>query len=155
EFGQMFRRFGSRVTIVERGPRLISREDPDISDAIADIMREDGLELLFDAKPVRMESEHGANSFRVVVQTGSGEHSIEGSDFLAATGRAPNTEALYLDATGVEINDRGYLKVNDRLETNVSGIYGIGDVTGAPQFAHISYDHFRILKANLLDGGSA
>jgi len=155
EFGQMFNRFGSQVTIIERGPRLVSREDADVSEAMAEILREDGLEVLLDAQPVRAEPTADDEEFRLVVQTPSGERTLVGSYLLAAAGRVPNTEALNLSAAGVEVDDRGNVRVNDRLETNVGGIYAIGDVIGGPAFTHISYDDFRILRTNLLDGGNA
>ena len=155
EFGQMFRRFGSKVTIIERGPRLISREDADVSDAVAEIMRQDGVELIFEAQPLRAERGSRAGEFRLVVQTLGGEQTLTGSHLLAAAGRLPNTEVLNLSAASVETDNRGNVKVNDRLETNVPGIYAIGDVAGNPQFTHISYDDFRILQANLLGKGNA
>ena len=155
EFGQMFHRFGSQVTIIERGPRLISREDADISDAIAEILRQDGLDLLFEAQPVRAEPGPGDGQFHLVVQTPGAERKLVGSYLLAAAGRIPNTEALNLAAAGVEVDKRGNVQVNDRLETNVPGVYAVGDVTGGPAFTHISYDDFRILRSNLLDHGNA
>jgi pyruvate/2-oxoglutarate dehydrogenase complex dihydrolipoamide dehydrogenase (E3) component len=155
EFGQMFCRFGSKVTIVERGPRLISREDADVSDAIAEIMRQDGLELIFEAQPLRASRGSSAGEFQLVLKTPGGEQSLLGSHLLAAAGRLPNTEVLNLAPAGVETDDRGNVKVNDRLETSVPGIYAIGDVAGNPQFTHISYDDFRILQANLLGDGKA
>ena len=154
EFGQMFRRFGSRVTIVQRGPRLLAREDADVADAVADILREDGVEVLLQADAVRAESA-GDGRVSLVVRVGDGERTLTGSHLLVAVGRAPNTEALNLAAAGVRADERGNVPVNARLETNVPGIYAVGDVTGGPAFTHISYDDFRILRANLLDGGNA
>jgi pyruvate/2-oxoglutarate dehydrogenase complex dihydrolipoamide dehydrogenase (E3) component len=153
EFGQMFCRFGSRVTIVERGPRLVSREDPDVADEIGKILHEDGVELVFEARPVRAERADGG--LRLVVQTPAGERTLDGTHLLVAAGRSPNTEVLNLAAAGVEADQRGNVRVNDRFETNVPGIYAIGDVTGGPQFTHISYDDFRILRTNLLENGNA
>jgi pyruvate/2-oxoglutarate dehydrogenase complex dihydrolipoamide dehydrogenase (E3) component len=155
EFGQMFRRFGSRVTIVQRRDRLLGREDEDVADAIAHVLEEDGIEILLHTEAVRV-SPWGDHRFRLTVRTdGQSERSIIGSHLLVATGRSPNTGRLNLPLTGVEINERGYIRVNDRLETNVPGIYAIGDVNGGPAFTHISYDDFRVLRANLLEGGSA
>jgi pyruvate/2-oxoglutarate dehydrogenase complex dihydrolipoamide dehydrogenase (E3) component len=153
EFAQMFRRFGSRVTIIQRESRLMGREDADIAEAVRDILREDGLEILLDATSNRIErSADGA--IHVLVTSPNGEHDIAGSHLLVATGRVPNSEDLDLAAAGVEKDDRGFVKVNDRLETSVPGIYAIGDVAGSPMFTHISYDDFRILRDNLLHGGN-
>jgi pyruvate/2-oxoglutarate dehydrogenase complex dihydrolipoamide dehydrogenase (E3) component len=154
EFGQMFRRFGSRVTIVQRGPRLLGREDPDIADAVAEILREDGIEILLDTAAQRVE--HADDSaIRLTVQGPGGERRFDGSHLLVAVGRAPNTDRLSLRAAGVQMDGRGYIKVNDRLETNVPGIYAMGDVKGPPAFTHISYDDYRILRTNLIEGGHA
>ena len=153
EFGQMFRRFGSAVTIVQRGKQLLAREDQDIADEVAKILREEGIEVLLETSAVRVEQSDGA--ITLVVKTPDGERKLTGSHLLAAAGRAPNTERLNLEAAGVETDKRGYIRVNERLETNVPGIYALGDVKGGPAFTHISYDDYRILKANLLDDGHA
>jgi len=154
EFGQMFRRFGSRVTIVQRGKQLLAREDDDVAEAVAQIMREDGIGVLLDTAAVRVErSSDGQIS--LIVRTPGGEQTLNGSHLLLAAGRAPNTEALNLAAAGVTTDKRGFIPVNERLETNVPGIYAIGDVNGGPAFTHISYDDFRILRTNLLEGGNA
>jgi pyruvate/2-oxoglutarate dehydrogenase complex dihydrolipoamide dehydrogenase (E3) component len=151
EFGQMFRRFGSRVTIVQRGPQLLVREDDDVAEAVAEIMRQDGIEVLLDTTTLGVErSADGSISLRV--RTPEGERTLLGSHLLVATGRTPNTERLNLPAAGVATDPRGFIMVNDRLETNVPGIYAAGDVKGGPAFTHISYDDFRILRANLLPG---
>ncbi|HTE86962.1 MAG TPA: mercuric reductase [Dehalococcoidia bacterium] len=153
EFGQMFRRFGSEVTIVDVASRLLGREDRDIADAMVEILREDGIEILLDTKTLR--AQHGARGgLELTVQTQSAERTLSGSHILAAAGRAPNTSGLHLEAAGVCVNEKGFIAVNDRLETNVPGIYAIGDVNGEAAFTHISYDDYRILKANLLEGGS-
>lgn len=151
EFGQMFRRFGSEVTIVQRGPQLMGREDADIADAVADILREDGIEILLNSSADRVEQLDG--TIRLVAGTPDGERTLSGSHLLVAAGRSPNSEALNLGAAGVERDKRGFVVVNDRLETSVPGIYALGDVAGSPAFTHISYDDFRILRANLLEGG--
>jgi pyruvate/2-oxoglutarate dehydrogenase complex dihydrolipoamide dehydrogenase (E3) component len=153
EFGQMFRRFGSRVTIVQRGAYLLGREDPDVADEVAVILREDGVEILLETSAVRVDEVAGA--IRLTVKTPGGERVLEGSHLLAAVGRTPNSENLNLASAGVETDKRGFIPVNERLETNVSGIYALGDVNGGPAFTHISYDDFRVLKANLLEGGNA
>ncbi|MBA2449852.1 MAG: mercuric reductase [Chloroflexi bacterium] len=152
EFGQMFRRFGSRVTIVQRGPRLLAREDADVADAVAEVLREDGVEVLLQTDALRAEQAPGGR-VSLVVRGPDGERTLTGSHLLVAVGRAPNTDALDLAAAGVETGERGHIRVNERLETNVPGIYAIGDVVGGPAFTHISYDDFRILRANLLEGG--
>lgn len=154
EFGQMFRRFGAQVTVVQRGPRLLAREDGDVADAVAQILREDGVEILLESEPTRARrDERGA--IEVAVKTPMGERLLHGSHVLAATGRVPNTEALGLAAAGVATDSHGFVTVNERLETTAPNIYAIGDVKGGPAFTHISYDDFRILRANLLEGGAA
>jgi pyruvate/2-oxoglutarate dehydrogenase complex dihydrolipoamide dehydrogenase (E3) component len=154
EFSQMFRRFGSRVTVVQRSQRLLGREDDDVADAIAAILREDGITVLLatDARAVAPGSEGGID---LTVKGANGEHVLAGSHLLTAVGRAPNTDRLALEKTGVETDEKGYIPVDERLETNVAGIYALGDVTGGPAFTHISYDDFRILRTNLIDGGDA
>jgi pyruvate/2-oxoglutarate dehydrogenase complex dihydrolipoamide dehydrogenase (E3) component len=152
EFGQMLRRFGSAVTIVQRGPRLLGREDADVADAVSDILRDDGVTVLLETDTVRIE---GGSSIRLVVRSADGERVLEGSHLLVATGRVPNTESLNLPATGLSTDKRGYIPTNDRLETSVDGIYALGDVRDGPAFTHISYDDMRIVRANLLQGGNA
>ncbi len=153
EFGQMFRRFGSRVTIVQHGGQLLKREDPDVAKAVADILKEDGVEVLTRAEATQVSrGEDGGIQVKVV--TSGDERTLVGSHLLAATGRVPNTETLKLDAVGVQTDDKGFVQVNERLETNVPGIYALGDVKGGPAFTHISYDDFRILRANLLQNDS-
>jgi pyruvate/2-oxoglutarate dehydrogenase complex dihydrolipoamide dehydrogenase (E3) component len=154
EFAQMFRRFGSEVTVVQRGRQLMSREDADVAEAVAEIMREDGIEVLLETQTRRAERGDDGN-IRLRVSTPEGEHSLEGSHLLVAAGRPPNTDRLGLDAAGIETDKRGFVKVNERLETNVAGIYALGDVKGGPAFTHISYDDFRIIRTNLLEGGDA
>ncbi|NTU81317.1 MAG: mercuric reductase [Chloroflexales bacterium] len=152
EFGQMFRRFGSRVTIVQRGERLLAREDGDIADAVAAILREDGVEVLLSSAARRVAR---AADGRVLlsVTTPDGERVLDGSHLLVAAGRTPNSDRLNLAAAGIATDQRGNIVVDERLATNVPDIYAVGDVTGGPAFTHISYDDFRILKANLLEGG--
>jgi len=154
EFGQMFRRFGSAVTVIQRGKQLLGREDQDVADAVAEILRQDGIEVLLEADAVRA-GKSASGEVELVVRTAGGERTLTGSHLLVAAGRVPNTDRLNLAAAGVETDTRGYVKVNPRLETNVPGIYALGDVNGGPAFTHISYDDFRIVKTNLLDGGSA
>jgi pyruvate/2-oxoglutarate dehydrogenase complex dihydrolipoamide dehydrogenase (E3) component len=154
EFGQMFRRFGARVTIVQRGPRLLGREDADVADAVADILRQDGLDVLLKTDAPRVEA-RADGGVRLWIRDEAGERAIDGSHLLLAVGRTPNTDRLNLSATGLQANKAGYLPVNDRLETGVPGIYGLGDVKGGPAFTHISYDDFRIIRTNLIEGGNA
>jgi pyruvate/2-oxoglutarate dehydrogenase complex dihydrolipoamide dehydrogenase (E3) component len=153
EFAQMFRRFGSEVTIVQRSGQLMGREDPDVAEAVADIMREDGIEVLLNTQTARAEQDEG--KILLTVNTTDGERTLEGSHLLVAAGRPPNTETLDLEAAGIEMDKRGFIVTNERLETNAEGVYAIGDVKGGPAFTHISYDDFRIISTNLLEGGSA
>ena len=154
EFGQMFRRFGSEVTIVQHGSQLLSHEDADIGEAVAAILREDGIEVLLDCEAVRVE-ESAAGNVALHVNGADEAGTLEGSHLLVAVGRVPNTERLNLDAAGVETYRHGYVKVNQRLETNVPGIYAFGDVKGGPAFTHVSYDDFRVVRQNLLGDGGA
>jgi len=147
EFGQMFRRFGSRVTIVQSSARLLPHEDDDITDAITAILREDGIEVLTSAKALRAEPPAS-----LIVSTAEGERRIEGSHLLLATGRTPNTDRLNLAAAGIETDAHGFIRANDRLETSAPGVFAAGDVKGGPAFTHISYDDFRVLRRRLLDG---
>ena len=150
EFAQMFRRFGSKVTIVQSDERLAVHEDEDVSAEILKIFEEDGITVLLNAHAERVS---GNSEIQLSVRTGDAVREITGTHFLVATGRIPNTEDLQLSKAGVEMDDRGFLKVDEWLETTVGGVYGIGDVKGGPQFTHIAYDDYRVLKANLLDGG--
>src|SRR5215203_4778777 len=153
EFAQMFRRFGSEVTVVQRSGQLMGREDPDVAEAVAEIMRQDGIEVLLGTKTLRAAQEDGKILLRV--ETSEGERTLEGSHLLVAAGRPPNTETLNLEAAGIETDRRGQIEVNERLETNAEGIWALGDVKGGPAFTHISYDDFRIIRTNLLEGGDA
>jgi pyruvate/2-oxoglutarate dehydrogenase complex dihydrolipoamide dehydrogenase (E3) component len=154
EFGQMFRRFGSQVSIIQRGPNLLSREDADVAEEVANIMREDGINVLLETKPVRVQqTDHGA--IHLTVHTPEGEQTLTGSHLLVAAGRVPNTDWLNLPTTGVEMDKHGFIQVNDRLETNVVGVYALGDIKGGPAFTHISYDDYRIIRTNLIEKGHA
>jgi pyruvate/2-oxoglutarate dehydrogenase complex dihydrolipoamide dehydrogenase (E3) component len=154
EFGQMFRRFGSRVTIVQRAPQLLGREDPDVADEVATILREDGVEVLLNTEAARVEKS-GDGEIRLTARTPEGERTLSGSHLLAAAGRVPNTETLNLSSAGIETDKNGFINANDRLETGAPGVYAIGDVKGGPQFTHISYDDYRIIRTNLIEGGNA
>ena len=149
EFGQMFRRFGSRVTILQSDAQLLMHEDADIVDEITKILREDGIEVLLDAKTQRVSGD--ASKIMLEFRQGTEQGKVDGTHLLVAVGRTPNTENLDLPAAGIATDDKGFVWVNSRLETNVAGIYGIGDVKGGPAFTHISYDDFRVLRANLLE----
>jgi pyruvate/2-oxoglutarate dehydrogenase complex dihydrolipoamide dehydrogenase (E3) component len=152
EFSQMFRRFGSKVTVIQSGPQLLRGEDQDVAAEVLKILRQDGVEVLLNTRTERVARGNGTVSLQVVA---AGEaQTIEGSDLLLAAGRVPNTGALKPAAGGIEIDERGFIRANQRLETSAPGVYAIGDVKGGPQFTHISYDDYRILKANLLDGGN-
>jgi pyruvate/2-oxoglutarate dehydrogenase complex dihydrolipoamide dehydrogenase (E3) component len=147
EFAQMYRRFGSRVTVLQRGPRIVPREDPDVSDAMSAALRDEGVEILTDVD-VRAFARAGAG-----VRVSFGDRSIDGSHLLVAVGRTPNSDDLGLDLAAVKKDPRGYIEVDDRLRTSQPHIYALGDVNGRGAFTHTSYNDFEIVEANLLRGG--
>ncbi|MPY73976.1 MAG: FAD-containing oxidoreductase [Alphaproteobacteria bacterium] len=149
EFAQMYRRFGSRVTVVEMGPRLIGREDEDVSAAVKEILENEGIEIRLEAECIAL-AKHG-DQVAVTASCGPGPEEIVGSDVLLAVGRKPNTDDLGLDKAGVETDPRGYVVVDDQLRTNVPGIWAIGDVNGRGAFTHTSYNDYEILAANMFD----
>ncbi|WP_457149099.1 FAD-dependent oxidoreductase [Mycobacterium sp. URHB0021] len=149
EFGQMFRRFGSEVTIVQRAARLLKVEDEDVSHEVAAILRDDGITVMTSSTPVRVQ-QADSGRVRLTIGTQDGERQLEGSHLLSAIGRIPNTEALTPEAAGIRLNDHGFIQVDDYLQTSVPGIYAMGDVKGGPAFTHSSYDDYRILHANLI-----
>ena len=156
EFAQAFRRFGSRVTILQRSAQLLAREDADIANAVAEILRGEGIDVRLFAEAVRVD--HTEDGIRLVWRGRRDDgrtHEVVGTHLLIATGRVPNTDDLGLEVAGIDVDERGYVQVNERLETSVPGVHAIGDVNGGPAFTHVSYDDFRVLRANLLDGGSA
>jgi pyruvate/2-oxoglutarate dehydrogenase complex dihydrolipoamide dehydrogenase (E3) component len=153
EFGQMFRRFGSEVTIIQSAARLLMQEDDDVADEVAAILRDEGITILTSATPVRVEP--AGDGVRLTVQTEDGERQIEGSHLLSAIGRIPNTEALTVDAAGIRLDRQGFVEVDEHLETSVPGVYAMGDVRSGPAFTHASYDDYRILHANLIGGQKA
>src|SRR5579883_825859 len=154
EFRQMFRRFGSPVTLIERSPRLLRAEDEDVSEGITDIFREDGITVLTGTLSQRVE-QLGDGRLQLTVRTPQGDQQLSGSHLLAAIGRVPNTEDLGLDAAGIQLDRDGYIPVNGRLETNVPGIYALGDVRGGPAFTHSAWADVRVLRTNLLEHGHA
>lgn len=154
EFGQMFQRFGSRVTVIQRNPQLLPREDADIAEEVLNILRDDGIDVLLETNTVQVEQQTDG-TIALTVKNPGGERTLTGSHLLLAAGRTPNTDLLNVGATGLELDKRGNIPVNDRLETNVPGIYALGDVKGGPTFTHISYDDFRVLRTNLCQGGNA
>jgi pyruvate/2-oxoglutarate dehydrogenase complex dihydrolipoamide dehydrogenase (E3) component len=149
EFGQMFRRFGSQVTIIQNAPRLMMIEDEDVSDEVAAIVRDDGITVLTTATPQRVEPA-GQGRLRLTIDTEDGERQLEGSHLLSATGRVPNTDALTPEAAGIRLAASGFVEVDEYLETSVPGVYAMGDIKGGPAFTHLSYDDYRILRANLI-----
>jgi len=153
EFGQMFRRFGSRVSIVQSGAQLLSREDSDVAEEIASILKQDGIDVFLNAKAERVAK--SGSQITLTVRDGNGLRDLQGSHVLVATGRPPNAENLDLPAAGIAADAKGFIKVNSKLETNVEGVYALGDINGGPAFTHISYDDFRILRTNIIDRGNA
>ena len=153
EFGQLFRRFGSRVTIIQSGSSLLSGEDADIASAVAQILKEDGIQILVSSRAEKV-ARHGSH-IHLKIRSGSKMHSLEGSHLLVATGRIPNTDTLKISAAGINTDARGFIQVNGKLETSAKNIYALGDINGGPAFTHISYDDFRIIRKNLLEKGNA
>ena len=152
EFGQAFVRFGSRVTVLEREPQLLPREDKDVAGALLEFLRLDGVDVRLNVQVAQVEGSSGS-SVRVKLAASAGTSFLEGSDILVATGRTPNTQNIGLDKTGVALDARRYIQVNERLETTAPGIWALGECAGSPHFTHVSEDDFRIVQANL-HGGS-
>ncbi len=152
EFAQMFRRFGAQVTLVHHGERLLEREDPDVSHALTQILMDEGVDVRLHSQALHARRDEVGLDLHVC--DSHGEAVLRGSHLLVATGRVPDTEALELQSTGVRTDARGFIEVNARLETSAPGVYALGDVKGGPAFTHVSYDDFRILKANLLGGAA-
>jgi pyruvate/2-oxoglutarate dehydrogenase complex dihydrolipoamide dehydrogenase (E3) component len=153
EFGQLFRRFGSRVTIVQCAGQLLTGEDPDIAEEISKILRQDGVEVMLNAKTTHVG--RTGESIRLNVQSKNDSTTLVGSHLLVATGRVPNSDTLNLAAAGIQTSECGFIQVNDRLETTAAGVYALGDIKGGPAFTHISYDDFRIIRANLIEKKAA
>ncbi len=148
EFAQAYRRFGSRVTILEQGPQLLANQDSDVVDALLQIFARDGIDVIAHAEIVSVHGRSGTG-VSLTVRTSSGEKTIAGSDILVATGRAPNTAGIGLEVAGVQLDQRGYVRVNDRLQTTAPNVWAIGECAGSPQFTHISFDDFRVIRDNL------
>jgi pyruvate/2-oxoglutarate dehydrogenase complex dihydrolipoamide dehydrogenase (E3) component len=151
EMSQAMRRFGSEVTIIDRNGRLMSKEDPDVCEALGSLLADEGIDILLNARIKRVSGKSG-RSVQVVIEHNGIEKVLKGSHVLVAAGRTPNTEGLGLELAGVELTDRGYVKVNERLQTSAAGVWAIGEVAGSPQFTHISVDDFRVVHANLTGG---
>jgi pyruvate/2-oxoglutarate dehydrogenase complex dihydrolipoamide dehydrogenase (E3) component len=151
EMAQAFRRFGSRVTIIEPGRQLMGREDADVAEEIRRVLSSDAIEVILSAQPVRVDGLSG-DAVAVTVRTASGEQKIEGSDLLVAVGRVANTAGIGLDEAGVELDARGFIRVNERLETTAPGVWAIGECCGSPQFTHVSVDDFRVVRDNMAGG---
>jgi pyruvate/2-oxoglutarate dehydrogenase complex dihydrolipoamide dehydrogenase (E3) component len=151
ELAQAYRRFGSRVTIIQHGPQLMAQEDADVSEEVRRVLSAEGIDVLLSAEARRARGTSG-EGVSLAGETASGERKIDGSDILVAVGRVPNTAEIGLEKTGVELDDRGYIRVNERLETSTPGIWAIGECAGSPHFTHVSVDDFRIIRDNLAGG---
>ena len=151
EMAQAYRRFGSRVTVIESGPRVLGREDPDVSDEIQRILGAEGIRFLLSAEARQVAGRSGGE-VSVTLHASGGEETLVGGDILVAAGRAPNTAGIGLEEAGVTLDARGYIRVNERLETTAPGVWALGECAGSPQFTHISVDDFRIIHANLAGG---
>jgi pyruvate/2-oxoglutarate dehydrogenase complex dihydrolipoamide dehydrogenase (E3) component len=154
ELSQAIRRFGSRVTIIDRNARLMSREDPDVCEALRSLFADEGIDILLNTRLKQVSGKSG-DSVNIAVEQDGVEKVLKGSHILVATGRVPNTEGLGLELIGVELTERGYIKVNERLQTTAPGVWAIGEIAGSPQFTHISVDDFRVVHANLTGGSRA
>ena len=151
ELAQAMRRFGSEVTVIERGPQLAGREDPDVGAALLELFRDEGIEVLLRTE-VRQVDGRSGQGIRVRLAGANGDQTREASDLLVAAGRSPNTQDVRADLAGVELDSRGYVKVNERLETTAPGVWAMGDCAGSPQFTHVAFDDFRIVRDNLNGG---
>src|SRR6202046_1907705 len=153
ELSQAMRRFGSKVSLIERNEQLVNREDDDVSNVLREVLRYEGIEIFLKARVKRVEGRSGESVKLVLAQNGA-EKTLEGSHILVASGRTPNTAGLGLESARVELTERGYLKVNERLETTAPGVWGIGEVAGSPLFTHVSIDDSRIVRDNLAGGNN-
>jgi pyruvate/2-oxoglutarate dehydrogenase complex dihydrolipoamide dehydrogenase (E3) component len=151
ELSQAMRRFGSKVTVIHRSGRLLGREDDDVTEALAGLFKDEGIDTVLNARVLRVSGKSG-DSVTVAFEQNGREKILAGTHVLVATGRRPNTENLGLELAGIELTDRGYLKVNERLQTTAPGVWAIGEVAGSPQFTHVSVDDFRVVRDNLAGG---
>jgi pyruvate/2-oxoglutarate dehydrogenase complex dihydrolipoamide dehydrogenase (E3) component len=151
EMAQAYRRFGSRVTVVETGRQIMAREDPDVADEMQRILTDEGIRFLIAGETLSVNGRSG-EGVSLTVRTPSGEQRIDGSDMLVAAGRIPNTTGIGLEEAGVEVNAHGYIRVNERLETSAPNVWAMGECAGSPQFTHVSVDDFRIIRDNLAGG---
>jgi pyruvate/2-oxoglutarate dehydrogenase complex dihydrolipoamide dehydrogenase (E3) component len=151
EMAQAMRRFGSRVTVIERSAQLAGREDADVADALLELFRSEGIAVALETEIRKVEGRSG-EQVRVHVKDANGERVIAGTDLLVAAGRTPNTQGIGLDQAGVQLDTRGYIKVNERLETTASDVWAMGDCAGSPLFTHVAFDDFRIVRDNLNGG---
>jgi pyruvate/2-oxoglutarate dehydrogenase complex dihydrolipoamide dehydrogenase (E3) component len=148
ELSQAMRRFGSKVTVIDRNPRLLHREDDDVVEALATLLKDEGIDTFLSARVVQVSGRSG-ESVTVIIEQAGNEMTLTGTHLLVATGRTPNTENIGLDLAGVEVDDRGYVKVNEQLKTTAPGVWAIDEVAGSPQFTHVSVDDFRVVRDNL------
>ena len=151
ELSQAMRRFGSRVTVIDRNDRLLHREDDDVTEALQTLFQDEGIESILNARIQRVSGRSG-KSVGIVIEQNGAKRTLEGTHLLVAAGRVPNTEGLGLELAGVELTDRGYVKVNERLETTAPGVWAVGEVAGSPQYTHISEDDFRVFRDNVSGG---
>jgi pyruvate/2-oxoglutarate dehydrogenase complex dihydrolipoamide dehydrogenase (E3) component len=145
------RRFGSKVSVIDRNDRLLHREDDDVTEALGSLFEDEGIDTVLNARMKRVSGKSG-DSVTVVVEQGGKEKSLQGTHLLVAAGRTPNTENIGLELAGVEVTHRGFIKVNERLETTAPGVWAIGEVAGSPQFTHVSVDDFRVVHDSLTGG---
>ena len=151
ELAQALRRFGSSVTVIERGSQIAAAEDADVAQVLLESFTSEGIEVLLDSHVQEVKGLSGQN-VRVIAETNSGQRTIEGTDLLVATGRTPNTQNIGLGSAGIQLDERGYIKVNERLETTAADVWAMGDCAGSPQFTHVAYDDFRVVRDNLSGG---
>jgi pyruvate/2-oxoglutarate dehydrogenase complex dihydrolipoamide dehydrogenase (E3) component len=151
EFAQALRRFGSRVTIIQHGPQLLGREDSDVSAALLELMKDEGIKVVLQAEVLSVAGRSGTNA-KIKVRSGATESTLEASDILVAAGRTPNTDRLDIARAGVELDSRGYIQVNEKLQTSAADVWAMGDCAGSPQFTHAGYDDFRVVLNNLAGG---
>ncbi|MGA2253363.1 MAG: FAD-dependent oxidoreductase, partial [Thermoguttaceae bacterium] len=151
EFAQAMRRFGSRVTIIQRGPQLLEREDTDVAEALLELMKDEGIDVLLHAEVSNVTGRSGA-SVKLQVRSGTTESTLEASDILVAAGRTPNTDRLDVAKAGIDLDSRGYIRVNEKLQTSAVDVWATGDCAGSPQFTHVGFDDFRVVLDNLAGG---